>query len=29
MNDQDIQKKYRAEKVKIEPETDKKGNITT
>lgn len=29
MNDQDIQKKYRAEKVKIEPETDRKGNITT
>lgn len=29
MNDQDIQKKYRAEKVKIEPETDKKGKITT
>ena len=29
MNGQDIQKKYRAEKVKIEPETDKKGNITT
>ena len=29
MNDQDIQKKYRAEKVKIEPETDKKGKIIT
>lgn len=29
MADQDIQKKYRAEKVKIEPECDRKGNIIT
>ena len=27
MRDEDIQKKYRAEKVKIEPECDRKGNI--
>ena len=29
MVDQDIQKKYRAEKVKIEPECDRKGQIIT
>ena len=29
MKDQDIQKKYRAEKIKIEPECDKKGHIIT
>ena len=29
MSDQDIQKKYRAEKVKIEPECDRKGHIIT
>ena len=29
MKDQDIQKKYNAERVKIEPECDRKGNIIT
>ena len=29
MNDMDIQKKYRAEKVKIQPDCDRKGNINT
>jgi hypothetical protein len=29
MMDQDIQKKYRAEKLKIEPECDRKGKVIT